>query len=72
MSYHCLSHWYVNEGAIVKKAQLLFQLRNPQYEEAVRSAKAAVKIAQDNVKSSQIMVNQIVSGYTQQAISPPN
>ena len=50
---------YVDEGAIVKKGQLLFQLRNAQYEEAVRSANAAVKIAVANVKSAQMQVNQV-------------
>lgn len=50
---------YVDEGAIVKKGQLLFQLRNAQYEEAVRSANAAVKIAAANVKSAQMQVNQV-------------
>ncbi|WHF52882.1 efflux RND transporter periplasmic adaptor subunit [Chryseobacterium gotjawalense] len=50
---------YVDEGADVKKGQLLFQLRNPQYEEAVRSANAAVKIAVANVKSAQMQVNQV-------------
>ena len=50
---------YVDEGAVVKKGQLLFQLRNPQYEEAVRSANAQVKIAAANVKSAQMQVNQV-------------
>ncbi|QOW11850.1 efflux RND transporter periplasmic adaptor subunit [Kaistella flava (ex Peng et al. 2021)] len=50
---------YVDEGAIVKKGQLLFHLRNPQYEEAVRSANAQVKIAAANVKSAQMQVNQV-------------
>ena len=50
---------YVDEGAIVKKGQLLFQLKNAQYEEAVRSANAAVKIAVANVKSAQMQVNQV-------------
>ncbi|MGA9211798.1 efflux RND transporter periplasmic adaptor subunit [Kaistella sp.] len=54
-----LEKMYVDEGAIVKKGQLLFQLRNPQYEEAVRSANAAVKIAAANVKSAQMQVNQV-------------
>ena len=50
---------YVDEGSNVKKGQLLFQLRNPQYEEAVRSANAAVKIAEANVNTSQMQVNQV-------------
>lgn len=50
---------YADEGSIVKKGQLLFQLRNAQYEEAVRSATAAVKIASANVKSAQMQVNQV-------------
>ncbi|MCJ7466102.1 MAG: efflux RND transporter periplasmic adaptor subunit [Maribacter sp.] len=50
---------YVDEGASVKKGQILFQLKNPQYEEAVRSVNAAVKIAEANVLSAKMNVEQV-------------
>jgi len=50
---------YVDEGATVKKGQILFQLKNPQYEEAVRSVNAAVKIAEANVLSAKMNVEQV-------------
>src|SRR5882757_6704434 len=36
---------FVDEGAVVHKGQPLFQLRNPQYDAALRTAVANVKIA---------------------------
>ncbi len=50
---------FVDEGAVVRKGQPLFQLNNPQYEQAVRSAAAAVKIAEANVLSASMDVDKV-------------
>lgn len=62
---------YVNEGAVVHKGQLLFSIRNPQYEQDILTAKAAIKIAEANVNTARMNVekvkplveNDIVSKY---------
>lgn len=62
---------YVDEGATVRKGQALFLINAPQYEQEVRSAKAAVQIAEANVNSARMEVNKvrplveknIISGY---------
>jgi membrane fusion protein, multidrug efflux system len=62
---------FVDEGAIVHKGQPLFKLRNPQYEAAVRSAAANVKIAEADVMTAEMNVEKvkplvdknIISGY---------
>lgn len=50
---------YVDEGAEVHKGQLLFQLHNPQFEQLVRSNEAAVQIAEANVLSAGMTVEQV-------------
>jgi len=50
---------YVDEGATVKKGQTLFLINAPQFEQEVRSARAAVQIAQANVNSAQMEVNKV-------------
>ncbi len=50
---------FVDEGAVVRKGQPLFQLNNPQYEEAVRSAGAAVKIAEADVMTANMNVEKV-------------
>lgn len=62
---------YVDEGAKVRKGQLLFKISNPQYEEAVRNAQAAIGVAEAAVETSKLEVEktkplvekQIVSKY---------
>lgn len=54
-----MEHIYVDEGATVKKGQLLFQISAPQYEEAVRTAQADIKIAEANVNAAQMEVNKV-------------
>lgn len=62
---------YVDEGARVRKGQLLFKISNPQYEEAVRNAQAAIGVAEAAVETSRLEVEktkplvekQIVSKY---------
>jgi len=50
---------YVNEGAIVKKGQLLFKISNPQYEQEVVTAKASIKSAVADVKAAEMDVNKV-------------
>lgn len=47
----------VDEGASVKKGQLLFTIFAPQYEQEVRTAKAAVVSAEADVSAAQLQVN---------------
>ncbi len=48
---------YVDEGAVVKKGQLLFKINAPQYEQQVRTAAAAISSAEANVSAAQLQVN---------------
>lgn len=50
---------YVDEGATVKKGQLLFKIRNPQYDEALRNAQAAISSAQAAVASAKVEVEKV-------------
>ena len=50
---------YVDEGATVKKGQLLFSISNPQYEEAVRNAEAAIGSADAAVANAQLEVEKV-------------
>lgn len=48
---------YVDEGALVKKGQLLFTINAPQYEQLVRTASAAITSAEADVNAAQLQVN---------------
>lgn len=48
---------FVDEGAVVKKGQLLFTINAPQYEQQVRTAKAAISSAEADVNAAQLTVN---------------
>ncbi len=50
---------FVDEGANVRKSQLLFELKNPQYEAAVRTAAANVKIAEADVQTAENDVEKV-------------
>jgi membrane fusion protein (multidrug efflux system) len=50
---------YVPEGADVTKGQLLFKIKNPIYDEAVVTAKAAVQSAQANVDAAKMNVEKV-------------
>ena len=50
---------YVDEGATVRRGQLLFRISAPQYEQMVRTAEADIKIAQANVNAAQMQVNKV-------------
>ncbi|WP_256007600.1 efflux RND transporter periplasmic adaptor subunit [Pedobacter deserti] len=48
---------YIDEGATVKKGQLLFSINAPQYEQIVRTAGAAISSAEADVNAAQLQVN---------------
>ena len=50
---------YVQEGATVKKGQLLFKIKNPQYEQVVITAKAAIKSALADVNTARMNVEKV-------------
>ncbi|WP_089897604.1 efflux RND transporter periplasmic adaptor subunit [Chitinophaga arvensicola] len=50
---------YIDEGATVKKGQLLFRISAPQYEQNVNTAAANIKIAVADVNSAQMQVNKV-------------
>jgi membrane fusion protein (multidrug efflux system) len=50
---------YVQEGAIVKKGQLLFKIKNPLYDQAVITANAAIKIARADVNTARMDVEKV-------------
>ena len=47
----------VDEGTVVKKGQLLFTIMAPQYEQEVRTARAAISSAEADVNAAQLQVN---------------
>lgn len=61
---------YVEEGAAVKKGQLLFKISNPQYEELVRSAAATINAAEADVASARLQVKKTEPLVAQDIISP--
>ena len=50
---------YVPEGAVVKKGQLLFKIKNPMYDQAVVTARAAIKIALADVNTAKMDVEKV-------------
>jgi membrane fusion protein (multidrug efflux system) len=50
---------HVDEGATVRKGQLLFRISAPQYEQEVRTAQANIKIAEADVNAAQMEVNKV-------------
>src|SRR5882757_4230256 len=50
---------YVPEGGNVTKGQLLFQIKNPIYEQNVITARAAIKIAQADVDAAKMDVEKV-------------
>lgn len=46
----------IDEGATVRKGQVLFRISNPQYEESVLNAKAAIESAKADVATAQLQV----------------
>jgi membrane fusion protein, multidrug efflux system len=54
-----ISQILVNEGEQVRKGQILFKIRNPQYEQAVVSARASVNSAEAGVNTAAIEVEKV-------------
>lgn len=54
-----LDKMYVDEGASVKKGQVLFRISAPQYEEAVRTAQADIKIGEADMNAAEMNVNKV-------------
>ena len=50
---------YVQEGAEVKKGQLLFRLSNPQYEQEVVTASASIKSAEADVDAAKMQIAKV-------------
>jgi membrane fusion protein (multidrug efflux system) len=50
---------YVKEGASVKKGQLLFRIKNPQFEQDVVTATASIKSAVANVDAAKMEVEKV-------------
>lgn len=50
---------YVQEGAAVKKGQLLFRISNPQYEQEVITATASIKSAEADVDASKMQIAKV-------------
>ncbi len=50
---------YVDEGAVVKKGQLLFKINAPQYEQEVRTAEAGIKTAEADLSMAKMQVNKV-------------
>jgi membrane fusion protein (multidrug efflux system) len=48
---------YVDEGAVVKKGQLLFKLSAPEYEQTVINSQAAINSAKADINTAEIAVN---------------
>ena len=51
-----IDHIYIDEGATVKKGQLLFKINAPQYEQDVKNALAAINSAEADVNSAKLQV----------------
>jgi membrane fusion protein (multidrug efflux system) len=50
---------FVDEGSLVKKGQLLFKIKAPQYEQEVRTAEAGIKTAEADVSAATLQVNKV-------------
>ncbi len=59
----------VNEGERVKKGQLLFKIRNPQYEQEVLTAKASINSAVAEVNSAKMEIEKVKPLVEKQIVS---
>lgn len=51
-----IEHIYIDEGATVKKGQLLFKISAPEYEQDVKNAQAAINSAEADVNTARLQV----------------
>ncbi|MDB5119274.1 MAG: hypothetical protein JWN56_492 [Sphingobacteriales bacterium] len=61
---------YVDEGASVKRGQLLFRINAPQYEQDVRTAEANIKIAVADVNAAKMQVDKVRPIVERDIVSP--
>jgi membrane fusion protein (multidrug efflux system) len=59
----------VDEGATVKKGQLLFRINAPQYEQEVRTATAAIKSAEAEVATAKLQMKKVLPLVQKEIIS---
>ncbi len=52
-----IEHIYVDEGATVKKGQLLFRISAPQYQQDLNTAQASIHSAEADVQTAQLQVS---------------
>lgn len=64
-----LQNVYVAEGAAVTKGQLLFRIKNPQYEQDIITARGAIKIAEANVNTARMEVDKARPLVEQEIVS---
>ncbi|MGN6640443.1 MAG: efflux RND transporter periplasmic adaptor subunit [Mucilaginibacter sp.] len=64
-----IDHIYIDEGATVKKGQLLFKINAPQYEQDVKNALAAVNSAEADVNTARLQVEKTKPLVDKQIIS---
>jgi len=50
---------FVDEGSIVKKGQLLFKIKNPQYEQELHTAEAGIQTAEADVSMAALQVSKV-------------
>jgi len=61
---------YIDEGATVKRGQLLFSIDAPQYEQDLNTARANIKIALAEVNAAKMQVDQVRPIVEQDIVSP--
>lgn len=61
---------YIDEGAVVKKGQVLFKINSPQSEQALTTATAAVKSAEAQVSTAKLNVDRIQPLAEKGIVSP--
>lgn len=61
---------YIDEGATVKRGQLLFRINAPQYEQNVSTAEANIKIAVADVNAAKMQVEKVKPIVEQDIVSP--
>ncbi|WP_299497409.1 efflux RND transporter periplasmic adaptor subunit [Mucilaginibacter sp.] len=61
---------YIDEGASVKRGQLLFRINAPQYEQNVTTAQANIKIAVADVNAAQMQVDKVRPIVEKDIVSP--
>ena len=54
-----IEHIYIDEGQAVKKGQLLFRIRAPQYQQEVNNAAAAINSAKADVSAAELQAKKI-------------